>query len=99
MERTPSVVVVGSLNMDLVVEVPRLPRAGETVSGADLFRNPGGKGGNQAVAAARLGQRVAMVGRVGDDDPGRTLLEALRTEGIDTSNVLVDPGSPTGVAL
>ena len=99
MERTPSVVVVGSLNMDLVVEVPRLPRAGETVSGGDLFRNPGGKGGNQAVAAARLGQRVAMVGRVGDDDPGRALVRALREDHIDTSNVPVDQDAPSGVAL
>ncbi|HEX7149768.1 MAG TPA: PfkB family carbohydrate kinase, partial [Actinomycetota bacterium] len=64
----PEVAVVGSLNLDLVVRVARLPGPGETVSGDDVFRNPGGKGANQAVAAARLGRRVAMVGRVGDDD-------------------------------
>ena len=62
MSSEPSVVVVGSLNLDLVVRVPHHPAAGETVLGGDLFTNPGGKGANQAVAAARLGQAVAMVG-------------------------------------
>lgn len=82
-----TIVVVGSLNMDLVVEVPRLPRPGETVLGRRHFRNPGGKGANQAVAAARLGADVAMVGRVGDDEPGRQLLEALTAEGVGVERV------------
>jgi ribokinase len=95
----PSVVVVGSINMDYVVRVPRLPGPGETVSGDDVFRNPGGKGANQAVAAARLGQDVAMIGRVGDDDAGRELVRALRAERIDTSHVRVDRDTPTGAAF
>jgi ribokinase len=98
-EVRPSVVVVGSLNMDYVVRVPRLPAPGETVSGDDVFRNPGGKGANQAIAAARLGQRVAMIGRVGDDEAGRTLVEALQSEGVDASRIVVDAHAPTGAAF
>lgn len=94
-----SVVVVGSLNLDIVVPVPRHPAPGETVLGGNHLRNPGGKGANQAVAAARLGQRVAMVGRVGDDDAGRTLLAALRGDGVETSRVIVSEEAPTGLAL
>jgi ribokinase len=93
------VAVVGSLNLDLVVRVPRLPGPGETVSGDDLFRNSGGKGANQAVAAARLGRRVAMVGCVGDDDAGRELLESLEAGAVDTSRVRVVTGVPSGTAL
>jgi ribokinase len=93
------VAVVGSLNLDLVVRVPRLPGPGETVSGDDVFRNPGGKGANQAVAAARLGRRVAMVGCVGDDDAGRDLLGALAADAVDTSRVRVVAGVPSGTAL
>jgi ribokinase len=85
--------------MDLVVRVPRLPGPGETVSGDDVFRNPGGKGGNQAVAAARLGQPVSIVACVGDDDPGRALVEALRADGIDTSHVRIEQRAPTGAAF
>lgn len=96
---SPSVVVVGSLNLDLVVRVPSQPRPGETVLGGDVARYPGGKGANQAVAAARLGQRVEMVGRVGDDDAGLTLRRALAADGIDVEAVRVTPGAPTGVAL
>ena len=73
----PEIVVVGSANLDLVVEVATVPVAGETVLGGDLRRIPGGKGANQAVAAARLGRRVAMVGRVGDDDAGAMLRSAM----------------------
>jgi ribokinase len=97
--RSPTVAVVGSLNLDIVVPVPHHPAPGETVLGGDHFRNPGGKGANQAVAAARLGQATAMVGRVGDDDPGQTLLEALRADGVDTSGVLVTKDAPSGIAL
>jgi ribokinase len=93
------IVVVGSLNLDLVVRVARLPGPGETVAGGDVFRNPGGKGANQAVAAARLGRRVAMVGRVGDDDAGRDLLGSLEADEVDTSQVKVMAGVPSGTAL
>lgn len=92
-------VVVGSLNTDLVVEVTRLPRPGETVAGGDLRRLPGGKGANQAVAAARLGGRVEMVGAVGDDDLGDRSLAALAAEGVGTQAVVVRAGRPSGVAL
>ena len=95
----PEVAVVGSLNLDLVVRVARLPGPGETVSGDDVFRNPGGKGANQAVAAARLGRRVAMVGCVGDDDAGRDLLGSLEADAVDTSQVRVVNGVPSGTAL
>jgi ribokinase len=95
----PEVAVVGSLNLDLVVRVARLPGPGETVTGDDVFRNPGGKGANQAVAAARLGRRVAMVGRVGDDDAGRELLGSLEADAVDSSRVRVVAGVPSGIAL
>jgi ribokinase len=95
----PAVAVVGSLNLDIVVPVPRHPGPGETVLGGDGFRNPGGKGANQAVAAARLGQPTSMVGRVGRDDAGSELLEALRGSGVETSRVVPTPGAPTGIAL
>ena len=93
------VCVVGSLNMDLVVKAPRLPRVGETVSGGNFATFPGGKGANQAVAPARLGARVAMVGRVGEDAFGRQLVDGLKRDGIDVAHVRVDPGAATGVAL
>jgi ribokinase len=93
------IAVVGSLNMDLVVEVARLPGAGETVLGGDVFRNPGGKGANQAVAVARLGGRAAMVGCVGDDEGGRQLREGLLAGGVDASHVRIVPGVPSGTAL
>ncbi len=95
----PEVVVVGSANLDLVVEVETIPTPGETVMGGDLRRVTGGKGANQAVAAARLGRRVAMIGRVGDDDAGGALVEALAQAGVHTSGVTVTPGVPSGVAL
>lgn len=98
MTRRYDVVVVGSANADLVVGVERRPAAGETVLGSDLAVHPGGKGGNQAVAAARLGSTVALVGRVGDDAHGRFLLDAQRAAGVDTRAVRVG-GAPTGVAL
>ncbi|MBH5334985.1 ribokinase [Streptomyces pactum] len=91
-------VVVGSANADLVVTVDRRPAAGETVLGSDLAVHPGGKGANQAVAAARLGARTALLARVGDDAHGRLLLDSQRAAGVDTGGVLVG-GAPTGVAL
>ncbi|GGS17585.1 ribokinase [Streptomyces griseoviridis] len=90
--------VVGSANADLVIGVDRRPAAGETVLGTDLAVHPGGKGANQAVAAARLGARTALLAKVGDDDHGRLLLDSQRAAGVDTVGVLVDD-APTGVAL
>ncbi|MGW0913379.1 ribokinase [Streptomyces sp. NPDC002784] len=90
--------VVGSANADLVIGVERRPGAGETVLGSDLAVHPGGKGANQAVAAARLGARTALLARVGDDAHGRLLLDSQRRAGVDTAGVLVG-GAPTGVAL
>lgn len=97
--RRPEVAVVGSANLDLVVEVAAVPAPGETVLGGDLRRLPGGKGANQAVAAARLGRRVAMVGRVGDDDAGRALAAALAAAGVDTAHVRTTGDAPSGTAL
>lgn len=94
----PIVVVVGSINVDLVVRAPRLPRPGETVRGGQFEEHFGGKGGNQAVAAARAGARVAMIGAVGDDERGAGSIAALEREGIDVSRVRVVPET-TGVAL
>jgi ribokinase len=94
----PRVVVVGSINTDLVVAVERLPTAGETVTGGTFARHGGGKGANQAVAAARLGAAVVMVGAVGDDDLGAQALEELASEGVDVSHVVRMTGVATGVA-
>lgn len=93
------VVIVGSLNMDLVTRAPRLPRAGETLAGQSFVTVPGGKGANQAVAAARLGARVAMIGCVGEDAYGEQLRAALLAEGIDCQAVTSITGESTGVAL
>ncbi|HDN19468.1 MAG TPA: ribokinase [Candidatus Acetothermia bacterium] len=93
------ILVVGSSNTDLVVRTDRAPRAGETVVGEGFGIVPGGKGANQAVAAARLGAQVTFVARVGDDDFGRRNLENYRHEGIDTRYIAVDPREPSGVAL
>ncbi|HOM25475.1 MAG TPA: ribokinase [Thermosynergistes sp.] len=93
------VVVVGSVNMDLIVRVSRLPRLGETMSGEGFSMGGGGKGANQAVACARLGARVTMAGCVGDDDFGKRLLSDLVSEDIDCTPVRVCPGINTGVAL
>lgn len=93
------IVVVGSLNLDIVVPVERLPRPGETVLGGDHVLVPGGKGANQAVAAARLGRRTAMVGRVGDDDAGRRLLAGLADAGVDATHVRATAGTASGIAL
>lgn len=93
------VLVVGSLNMDLDVFVPRLPQTGETILGGTFATIPGGKGANQAVAAARMGAAVTMIGRVGNDDYGQTLHRLAAQDGIDTSHIEIDPKEPTGVAL
>ena len=93
------VVVVGSLNMDLVARAQRLPQPGETVVGSGFATVPGGKGANQAVAAARLGASTAMVGCVGDDAYGAQLRRALLDEGIDCQAVDTAPGVSSGLAL
>ena len=93
------IVVVGSINMDLVVRAPHLPQPGETIIGSDFKTFPGGKGANQAVAAARLGGHVKMIGRVGNDAFGEQLLQTLRADRIDTTFVQRDTAAPSGVAL
>lgn len=93
------VAVVGSLNMDLVARAPRLPRPGETLAGHAFAQVAGGKGGNQAVAAARLGAKVAMLGCVGADTNGAQLRAGLEAEGIDCAALDTSPTAPTGVAL
>jgi ribokinase len=98
MSESPRLVVVGSLNLDSVSEVPALPRPGETVLALRSARGLGGKGANQAVSAARHGAAVAMVGCVGDDRDGAELLSALAAEAVDTSAVRVRRGPPTGAA-
>lgn len=94
----PAVTVVGSINLDLIATAERLPTAGETIGGAVLSQQPGGKGANQATAAARLGGSARMVGAVGDDAQGRKMLDALAAAGVDTADVAVLP-EPTGTAL
>jgi len=94
----PDILVIGSLNADLVVRAPRFPQPGETISGEDLQTFPGGKGANQAVAAARLGASVSMLGRVGKDNFGDYLLENLQSNHVDTKLVQRDEAS-TGTAI
>lgn len=95
----PPIVVVGSINTDLTVQTPHLPAPGETVLGENLVIAGGGKGANQAVAAARLGARVVLVGCVGNDLFGQQARERLAQEGIVTDWLRVDPTAPSGVAL
>jgi len=94
----PDILVVGSINADLVVRAPRFPEPGETISGEDLQIIPGGKGANQAVAAARQGASVTMVGRVGKDSFGPDLINNLKKNNVETSHVEIDPQSATGTA-
>ena len=93
------ITVVGSLNMDLIARIPRFPQPGETVIGGEFHTAPGGKGANQAVAAARLGAQVSMVGRVGRDAFAETLLNNLAGAGVDHTFVIHDPEAATGVAI
>ncbi len=96
----PKLAVVGSINMDLVIQSPKIPQPGETVlSSASIQQFPGGKGANQAVAAARLGATVKMIGRVGDDSYGRNSLASLKDSGVDTSHIATVTEASTGVAL
>ncbi|PKB82960.1 MAG: ribokinase [SAR202 cluster bacterium Io17-Chloro-G9] len=92
-------VVLGGINMDLVSMMPRFPQAGESVVGTRFLTYPGGKGANQAVAAARMGARTSMVGRVGDDIFGPQLVATLESSGIDVSGISVTPGVSSGIAV
>jgi len=98
-ERASTIAVLGSANLDIVVPVPHHPVTGETVLGGDHALVPGGKGANQAVAAARLGGSVSFVGRVGDDDAGETLRSSLEADGVDTTHLRADSEAPSGIAL
>jgi len=93
------VIVAGYVNADLIVQVEHLPRAGETVHGHDLVQQGGGKGANQSVAASRMGGRVALIGAVGGDEFGRTVLAALSADGIHLEACQTFPGEHTGLAL
>ncbi len=93
------IVVVGSINLDMVAAAPSLPAPGETVTGATLARHPGGKGANQALAAEKLGAEVCLIGRVGDDAMADEALALLGDFGVDLSGVTTDVAAPTGVAL
>lgn len=95
----PGVLVLGSSNTDLVIRGERLPKPGETVMGSDYFQAFGGKGANQAVAAARAGADVTFIAAVGDDDFGRAALDQYRAERINIDHVKIVPGRPSGVAL
>jgi ribokinase len=98
MDRKPAIVVIGSLNMDIVIEADRQPLMGETILGDKITFLPGGKGANQAVAAARLGARTAMIGAVGNDAFGQQLIADLDREGINTNAIKIVDGEATGLA-
>jgi ribokinase len=93
-----TVVVFGSINLDLVVEVPHLPAPGETVIGERFFSAAGGKAANQAVAIAKLGTSVSLVGQIGNDSFGQTLIEGLQKEGVNTKGITVNPNVASGIA-
>ena len=95
----PLVVVLGGINMDLVTLAPRFPEAGETIVGTEFLTYPGGKGANQALAAARTGARVAMVGRIGNDTFGPQAVASLSEAGVDITGVTVSQGASTGIAV
>jgi ribokinase len=97
--RQARVVVLGGINMDLIGIAPRLANPGETVIGDKFYTAPGGKGGNQAVAAARMGGRVSMIGRVGTDIFGPILLEELQGYGVDVTGVAIDTEHSSGIAV
>jgi ribokinase len=99
MPERPSIVVVGSVNLDFVARAERLPVAGETITGAELQRFPGGKGANQALAARRLGADVSLIACVGNDAEAEAALALLRESGVDLSGCVVHASAPTGVAL
>jgi ribokinase len=93
------IIIVGSANTDMVVKTDTFPLPGETKLGGTFFMNAGGKGANQAVAAARLGGNVTLVTKVGNDIFGKQTIEGLRKENIDTDYIFIDEGTPSGTAL
>ena len=95
----PSILVIGSVNMDMVVRAATLPSPGQTVFGSDFHAFPGGKGANQAVGVARLGGRCRFVGRVGDDDFGRSLKKSIAAEGVNVDHLMLTEGTSTGTAI
>ena len=95
----PAIFVIGSSNTDMVVKSAKLPAPGETIIGGEFLMNPGGKGANQAVAAAKLGAEVVFLCKVGSDIFGKQAIEGFKTEGIDIDYVLTDAANPSGVAL
>jgi len=94
-----NILVVGSINMDLVVKAERMPRGGETLVGSGFTQAPGGKGANQAAACARLGARTFMIGRVGGDAFGKALVGCLKRSGVKTDFIVTDKSEPTGIAI
>ncbi len=94
-----NVLVVGSINMDQIFRLARFPKPGESLLADDVLTAPGGKGANQAVAAARMGANVSMVGRVGNDAFGQSLRQSLSAAGVDVSRIQIDEAAPTGTAL
>lgn len=99
MSRRPRVCVVGSLNIDIITHVDAHPTPGETVRGEGLTRLPGGKGANQALAAARSGAKTRLIGRIGDDEVGDAYRRGLSARDVDCSGVVLVPSTPTGTAL
>ena len=91
--------IIGSSNTDMVVKAERLPSPGETILGGKFLMNAGGKGANQAVAAARLGGHISLIANLGDDLFGRQAIEQFKTENINTDYITIDPVYPSGVAL
>lgn len=98
-DRAPVIVVIGAINMDLIGVAERIPEPGETLVGERFYAASGGKGANQAVAAAKLGATVRMVGRVGDDDFGTRMLAELKGHGVDVSGIARDPDNPSGTVI
>ncbi|MCC3405211.1 MAG: ribokinase [Microcoleus sp. PH2017_10_PVI_O_A] len=94
-----SIIVFGSINIDLAAKTPRLPQPGETIIGSNFFTAGGGKGANQAVAAARLGTSTHLIGRVGNDNFAEELLTSLQSYGLSTENILIDKSTHSGVAI
>ena len=93
----PSILVIGSSNTDMVIKAPHLPAPGETILGGTFLMNPGGKGANQAVAAARLGGAVTFICKTGNDIFGKQSVQLFKEEGIDTAYIFEDPQQPSGL--
>src|SRR4051812_2536312 len=95
----PSIVVIGSSNTDMVIKTAHLPAPGETILGGSFFMNAGGKGANQAVAAARLNGKISFIAKVGNDVFGKQAIELFSKENIHTDFIFIDDKNPSGVAL